>query len=95
MVTPVAAAHKKRSKSQLLPAVVGILTYRPSILQYLLTQQRGNQPLNTGTETMVTKQDRSKQDPIITVDVVCAWLIAAALVGSLAVMGYGDASFAG
>ncbi len=44
---------------------------------------------------MVTKQDRSKQAPIITVDVVCAWLIAATLVGTLAVMGYGSSPFPG
>ncbi len=41
---------------------------------------------------MTTKTTNPHQERIFTADVVCAWLLAAAMMGALALWGYGNGS---
>lgn len=41
---------------------------------------------------MTTKTNNPHQDRIFTADVICAWLIAALMMGALALLGYGNVS---
>ncbi|MEM8687346.1 MAG: hypothetical protein AAGF81_08455 [Pseudomonadota bacterium] len=41
---------------------------------------------------MTSKMKTPKRDRIFTPDVICAWLIAFAMLGGLALMGYGNGS---
>lgn len=42
---------------------------------------------------MTTKTKNPHQERIFTPDVICAWVIAAAMMGALALLGYGNGAF--
>ncbi len=41
---------------------------------------------------MTTKTNNPHQERILTADVICAWLLAGAMMGALALWGYGNGS---